>query len=144
VDDRKVVRVPWLHKDILKQLLIRENELRLCKEIQQEYAEAERRTDTNWMIVTEKLQLKVLQEFGITNTDEGLYALRTAALAFPDDPEICNIQLYVKYNRTRKGTLIQGDLAPNVTLHKLDNSFINLLQCVRKGIPLVVIGGSYS
>jgi len=137
-----VVKIPWLDKEILEKMLKRENELRLCEETQNKYYEAEKRSDIDWMKITEELQIRVLNEFEISNIEEGLYGLRTSAFAYP---ELNDIPLYVKYNRTRSGTLSKGDVFPNVSLVNLDLSIVELSYfCRKKNTPLVIIGGSYS
>lgn len=45
-----------LPKDLIRKMLIRENELRLSPETQKAYAAAELRDDISWMQVTEELQ----------------------------------------------------------------------------------------
>lgn len=42
---------PPFSQEVLKQMLIRENDLRLCPETQAAYAEAELQWDTDWMQV---------------------------------------------------------------------------------------------
>jgi len=125
-------------------MLIRENELRTCEETQEIYALAERRCDTDWMEVTEELQRRVLREFGVEDVEVGLKALRCAWQLYPDDPELREIPLYVKYNRARKGTLCVGDDAPNTDVVSLDLSKEKLFKFMVDDVPLVIIAGSYS
>ena len=132
-----------------KQILIRENELRLSDEVQQRFHEAENTGASDWMEVAGDVQKQVLIEFKMEPSEENLLTLTTKAHENPD------ISLYVKYNRARKGDLIVGSDAPNVSLveMKCDNStntpttlpYKNLLSyATSAGKPLVLICGSWS
>jgi hypothetical protein len=126
-------------------MLQRENELRLAAETQALYAAAERSVDTDWMEVTEKLQLRLINEFGFTDTERALNALRSARANFAsEDPSILDLAVYLKYNRARKGALQVGDVAPNVPMTFLDGSTKQLHDVVSVGRPAVLIAGSYS
>jgi len=137
--------MPW-SAETLKSMLRRENELRLSPETQKLYESAEKRNDTDWMEVTATLQERVLREFGVAEEDmaRGLYTLRTSNQIFPDDPEMKEIPLYVKYNIARQGSLNVGDSATDVPLTTLDNQTVSLLQYCKPNRPLVIIGASYS
>ena len=54
------------------------------------------------------------------------------------------ISLYRKYNRCRDGPLTVGDTAPNVELHRIDGTRIDLHDLVCGARKLVVFAGSYS
>jgi len=129
-------------KEILKKMLIRENELRLSSEVQARYENAEKSECIDWLKVTEEVQKQVIEEFGYLNSlENALYCLRSAAVLYPDDPEFKEIPLYVKYNRARDGSLKEGDRAPNTSPVALDGTSCELLD---KSKPTVLIAGSIS
>jgi len=111
--------IPWISKEVLKGMLIRENETRLSSEMQMKYREAEDSSTTDWMSITIAMQRKLVQDQLHLAADdeqkisEALYALRTAHLAYPEEAEFRTIPLYIKYNITRFGVLAAGDAAPN-------------------------------
>jgi len=125
-------------------MLIRENELRTSEETQTLYALAEQEWDTDWMEVTEKLQKRVLTEFGVEDEDLGLKALRCAWQLYPDDPDFKEIPLYIKFNRARKGNFCDGDDALDTDVVCMNGSKDKLLNYVRGDVPLVIVAGSYS
>ena len=92
------------------------------------------------MDVAEEVQRQVCQEFGASarEMNKALRELRAAALRHPE------IALYVKYNRSREGTLKEGDACPHIVMHALDGEPQILAANSRPGRPLVVIAGSYT
>lgn len=147
-------------KETLKAMLRRENELRLSPEMQQQYTEAETHTsELEWMEVTSELQRRVAREFGFTDVEKGVQALRTASQIYPEEPEMQQIPLYVRYNRCRngsflfkqsfksskKGDLQRGEEVTNVELMHLEGERVSkLLEFNRVGRPLVLFAGSYT
>lgn len=125
-------------------MLIRENELRLSPDTQKEYSDAELRNDISWMQVTERLQERVVKEFGISDIEHGLTNLRIAHVLYPDEPDFKEIPLYVKYNRCRQGDLICGQDIPKIGLKLLTGQLTQLSNFYIQDRPLVIIAGSYS
>jgi len=137
--------VPFIPVDTLRKMLIRENELRLSQETQARYADAETRWDIDWMLVTEELQHQVVQEFGFQDRmDEALYSLRCAHIIHPDQADFKTFPLYVKYNRAKDGTIVEGLPAPDTKAFTLDGKEVSLLDHQKDGKALVLVGGSYS
>jgi len=115
---------------LLKAALRREEELRTCAAQQDLFSQVEHRRDIDWLDLAEVLQENVVREFfGTTFTldvldatdshdllQNALGVLRTAAQRYPDDLEFRSIPLYVRYNRTRAGTLVAGDRVLDVHL----------------------------
>ncbi|KAI7840526.1 hypothetical protein COHA_005825 [Chlorella ohadii] len=77
----------------LQAMLRREDELRLSAEVQEAYAAAELREDTDWMEVTEGLQRRVLREFGVPPHQEET-ALRHFRAAPHLHPELKPLAIY--------------------------------------------------
>ncbi|KNC46226.1 uncharacterized protein AMSG_02677 [Thecamonas trahens ATCC 50062] len=135
-------------------MLERENELRLSTRVQELYAAAERRSDTDWMEVTLELQKQVATEFGYgpdhDRHDDVLVVLRRAAAIYPELPETAAIPLYVKHNRAGEGRVVAGEAIVDVPLLPLADGEIGCrtsLTALLAGAgerPLVVIAGSYS
>lgn len=112
---------------VLKAALRREEELRTCKAQQDLYAQVEDGCGLDWIDLADQLQCNVVREFlGTTLIDDmvdtkelmqnALGVLRTAHQRYPEDPEFRTIPLYVRYNRARRGTLVAGDIVPDVQL----------------------------
>lgn len=131
---------------LLRRMLLRERQLRLSPAIQAAFEAAERRPDVSWMQVTEQLQHQVVREFGWDDVAFGLHVLRTAGL---DHLELAEIPIQVRFNRTRRGKLCQGDAAPEALIVPISDRGealvpMSLLTLARPGIPLVLLAGSYS
>lgn len=130
----------------LKQMLRRENELRVSPIVQSLFTAVEQRNDRDWMEVATDVQVFVLREAKIKEADlpAALHLLRTASVHYPDDPEFVSIPLYKKFNRNRQGPLQEGEPAPNVQLVKPDGSSCHLLDLQTRNRPLVLVAGSYT
>ena len=127
-------------EDVVIAMLKRENELRLSKDVQLRFEEAEKSgSNTDWIEVASEVQKEVLREFDVP--EGALHAYRCAANKFPD------IALYVKYNRARQGDLQVGSKAPDVSLISLEDDGSTRIQSLLelgKDRPLVLIAGSLS
>jgi hypothetical protein len=186
---------PAIPLSLLKNILRRENELRLCEETQTEYANGYIAVGTEdgadrsiWLMTTERLQYRAIMEFGIGRTTpisnlnqstptltasslppssspeselvnaliesslgasvypetsnvvtlviprsqfhrwtwdsacvaDGVYQIRSAISMYPFDVEIPTLSLWVKYNRCRDGSLIEGQSScPDISLYTL-------------------------
>lgn len=123
-------------RETLKSMLQRENELRLCDDVQEQYRVSECPTK-----VTEAVQRRVVEEFGYKD----LHILRSAISLYKDDPEISQIPHYVRFNRSRQGNLKVGDKIPNPRLVSLDGcKDLQLSQFHQAGRPLILVAGSYT
>jgi hypothetical protein len=135
-------------KELLKNMLRRENELRLSEETQKKYMEAEKKSETDWMEVTIELQRQVVREFGIKDIDRGVHAIQSAFSRYGhEDKDFFEIPLYVRLNRARQGDLNEGEPAHDIPkLFHVDNpsKTCNLFDFMNPGRPLVVIAGSYT
>jgi hypothetical protein len=120
-----------LSVDFVKQMLRRENELRLSESTLTRY-----KTEGSHLYVpiTEEIQLQVCQEFNLSE-EIGLIALRCAdsLMPTPDDlAEIKEISFYRKYNRMRDGNIKEGEPLPPICFqypfHTLDSQLISIEQ----------------
>lgn len=124
-------------------MLVRENQLRLSPEYQQQYCQAEQSSasPSSWLDVTDQLQRQVIREFQLgEEMDDALLCLRCATQLYP---ELRGIPLYVRYNRARAGDLNTGDLAPDVPVVNMDGQEGQLFNGLTEK-PTVLIAGSYS
>lgn len=89
----------------------------------------------------------------LAQVEDVLLQLRRAQWDYPDDTDIKNIPLYVKYNRARRGELKAGDRAPDVPLVRFEltkDKEVNLLptsllaQSTAEDRPMMVCAGSYT
>lgn len=136
-------------KEILRKMLIKENELRLSKEVQAIYADYNQHPEKgDWINYTHQLQADLIRSFGYgTKSDDELqwclHQLRTATTVYPD---LAEIPLYVRYNRAKRGNLRQGDLAPDIRLHEYQGNCreTSLLEMKQIGRPLVVCAASWT
>jgi len=131
-----------LTADEIKDILRRENDLRLSHETQEEFQAASEPDD--WIQVVERLQRRVCREFGLSQ-EVGLNAMRRAESLLPGDKEVSEISLYRKYNRCRDGTLQVSDKPPNLSLWHFDSQqSVSLWDVLSTPKWTVVFAGSYT
>lgn len=107
-----------LPKELLGDMLQRENDLRLSPGIQKIYQDRnENPQKGDWIDYTYQLQEDVVKEFGFTHPMEISYALAQLRSATYIYPELASIPLYVKYNRAKRGKLRTGMRAPDIPLY---------------------------
>lgn len=107
--------------DTLKQMLRREDTLRLSPDILAQYKAF---GHDGYVRITTALQAQVSREFGL-NEEVGIMLLRTAESFARDATELAemvSLSLYRRHNRCVDGTVQVGDLAPvlQCPLHLLD------------------------
>jgi len=117
-------------KSKLLAMLRREQEMRVSPITQDKYRQAELDEDTDWMEVTLQLQRDLIREFGYSPEEEeyGLQLLRSAQTLFPDDEEVKNSVLYLKYNKARQGPLREGEPAPDIPVRTMSGEYVSLFQ----------------
>merc|ERR1719401_1276424 len=118
-------------------MLEREKGLRLQDENQDAYACKGPSTQ-----VTEWIQVRVCREFGLP--DAAVNLLRGAAKLYPDHEEMKLIPHYVRFNRSRTGSLVAGMMAPDVPLVTVGGVRTSLLNHLHEGVITVIIAGSMS
>ena len=121
--------------DMLKAMLIREEQLRVSPEAQAVFAAYEERQDVDWMEHAVELQKQVLCEFGFPDDDQALLVLRRAALRM-------EFPIYVRNNRADRGPLKVGDQAPQIMLHSMDGTMQPVIP--ETTLPVVIVSGSRS
>eukprot|EP01121_Diplochlamys_sp_Union-15-3_P021666 TRINITY_DN8891_c0_g1_i2.p1 TRINITY_DN8891_c0_g1~~TRINITY_DN8891_c0_g1_i2.p1 ORF type:complete len:366 (+),score=40.92 TRINITY_DN8891_c0_g1_i2:98-1195(+) len=130
--------------EVMKQILKREDELRLSAEVQALFSDPGNDT----VHVAAIVQERVAKEFGFQNVEEAVSIIRSVPALYPDHPELHRIPHYQKYNRSKRGSLNVGDTIPDVPLSFLDGAPISLLRYVDKyctpGKLLVINSGSFS
>jgi hypothetical protein len=124
--DGHITRIP---KETLKKMLQREEELRKSKEYHETISQHD---DLKWIRdVTVKLQKQVLREFGY-DTKLGRRTLNNARFQYLDDPEMNNITVYQRMDRSREGDLKNGYAVPNVKLSTMSGETVMLHDYIEK------------
>lgn len=137
-------------KDKLKEMIKRENELRVSDEYQEMYRREAELPGHVWMDVSDVIQKRVLREFGYdekSEQEDNLKLLRNASLIHPDDAEFLTLPLYKRFNRCRDGDMKVGDAVNDCLLEDLEGNKIRLLNqfgSERHDKPLVILAGSVS
>ncbi len=79
----------------------------------------------DWMPLIEPLvQKPIVHAFGFVTPEQeqrALMYLRSASQIWPEDPDFHNIPFWVRANRARDATFSVGDVAPQVTIHPLND-----------------------
>jgi hypothetical protein len=124
-------------RETLLQILALENELRLSKEVQDEYWLSRFPTG-----VTLKVQTQVVSKFGYSDP----WIIPSAMYYYKDDKEVMDIPHYVKYNRSRQGRLGCGDTIPEIPLSTMNGCATSLRERMEpySTAPVVLVAGSYT
>lgn len=137
-----------LERNTLKDLLMKEERMRLSQEVQNLLGSIENRTDIDWMDIIADLQTNLVREtIGPDAAPEeiqhGLRILRSAQQLYENDDEFRSISLYVRHNRARIGDLRIGDRAIDINLLNMTGECVPLLS-YHQNRPLLIIAGSYT
>lgn len=124
-------------RDTLIKILMRDNELRLSKDLQDEYWVAEFPSK-----VTLKAQLQAVEEYGYSDP----WIIPSAISYYKDDLELMNIPHYVKYNRSQPGKIQMGESVPDLPLTSMQGCGTSLLGELspHSSLPVVLVAGSYT
>ena len=133
----------------LKAALRAEEEARWSEATQAAYGTAESdKSDADWLEVTDELQRRVLRGAGVSppRLAAALFVMRAASQLFPDDAEVQQASLYVRYNRARPGNLRAGDALPDVPLYSLqpDCKPTSLRAACAGPVPTLLVAGSWT
>lgn len=133
--------------DILKDMLIREDELRLSEKFQNLFADP----GNNAIHVAELVQQQVADEFGYKGEDAPkiIDVLRAVISFYPEKKdEITKIPHYLKFNRSARGSFEIGDPIKDVRLAKLNGEETSLFKYMEgtkyPSKPFLICTGSYS
>jgi len=109
----------------MKKILEREEELRMGMEYQEKISEKD---DLEWIrSVTMELQIRVLNEFGFT--ERYLRSLNNARFSYKNDPEMNNITVYQRCDKSRRGDIRREGCCPNIEdLYRLNGSTTSLKE----------------
>jgi len=131
-----------IDQEVMKKILIREDELRYSEEYQNDLTIND---DLTWIRnVTEKIQMRALEENGITDP-RGLIVLRNARFKYRNDPSMNKLTVYMRQDRSTRGNLYNGSPAPDARLCTLDGKNITLFEYIRSlggNLPLILLAGS--
>lgn len=124
-------------RDVLIKILTRDNELRLTKEIQDDYWVSEYPS-----LVTLKVQTQAVREFGFENP----WIIPSAISYYKDDVAMMDIPHYVKYNRSQPGKIQIGQSVPDLPLTTMQGCGTSLLSSLapHTSLPVVLVAGSYT
>eukprot|EP01088_Endostelium_zonatum_P021560 TRINITY_DN85_c0_g2_i1.p1 TRINITY_DN85_c0_g2~~TRINITY_DN85_c0_g2_i1.p1 ORF type:complete len:211 (-),score=51.30 TRINITY_DN85_c0_g2_i1:674-1306(-) len=138
-------------KDVMVKMLRRENEIRLTDNVQEQLDKTIVDDSDSYTAIIEGIQKTVLKQFGFEDNENNLTMYRAALSLYPNDDEIKNEAYYYKYNRSRQGTLKQGDSIDlqtlslyNLSTNQTENVFDILQVDSNTNLPLVLIAGSIS
>jgi len=138
-----------IERNLLMEILRRENEIRLSDEIQDKYTNMKYNWDDpedyDGFLIDRSCQIQALREFGFNpGEDDSLEAYQISCGIWVSDPEVSQCVVWMKYCKMRFGDLKCGDTAPNANLFTLDGKSIELYSFIQQDRPLILVGGSYS
>jgi len=133
-------------KGVMKAILIREDQLRASAEYQAKYNEDD--DLSHFREVTRELQLQALREVGIVDAEllDALVVLNNARFDYKDDPEMNQLTVYQRLDRSRQGTLKNESKLPNVPLIDEEGKSVMFAdieaESAAQGKALAIIAGS--
>lgn len=130
---------------ILEAMALMEESIRTSSEYQNECTKVKSIPD-GWLAVTENVQKKVADHFGFAdpiNNEIACNDLRRAHIDFPDNP-IFKQSIYVRNNKAKIGTLLEGDITPNISLRTIDNESIYLNELLEENKINIFFGASHT
>jgi len=137
-----------IEKEVLKRVLIKEDELRFSEKYQELYSQDDLHSLRN---VTRMIQQEALASEGITNP-EGMVVLNNARFVYQHDPEMNRLTVYMREDRSRKGDLKKGFKIVDANLRALNGTSVTLLDYLssirankeekERERPIVILAGS--
>ena len=132
-------------KEQLISISMKENDIRtsqkyidMCSDVADE--------PNGWLRITSIVQEKLVEEEGFTSELEksiALNRLRRANILYPDEVVFKNM-IQVKNNLANKGKYIYGEVLPNLEIHMIDMTKINLYSILNKSKLNLLIASSHS
>ena len=132
-------------EETLEQMALMEETIRTSKEYQDECTRVKSIPD-GWLTVTANVQKGIADHFGFTdeiNNEIACNDLRRAHVTYPNNP-IFQQSIYVRNNKANVGTLHEGDEIPNIFLHTIENSTINLNELLEENKINIFFGASHT
>jgi len=141
------------NKNLTKEIMIKENELRLSDWAQKEYSQ---RDTLSWIrSVTKDIQNKAVLEVLSANSayrslapESCLEMLKQARFNWRDDPDMANLTVYQKYDHSQPGVVKENSAVPEVPLYTLDLEMTSvhtiLSDANHAGKLTVILAGSVS
>jgi hypothetical protein len=142
--------VPFIPKEIAKEILKKADDLRFSKETQNEFNKIDH---SEWFVtVINNLYISLLRQYGykdvMSRALDELYSTRWIYRNDPEMNEFFNGLVHVKYDFTGEGHLEHGDDIPDEVLFTLDKTQMSLLhyceEAKKKNRPLVIFSGSWT
>jgi len=136
-----------ISKEILKKIMIREEELRMSEEIQNKYTESD--DLTHLRDVTLALQKQAIIESGVTiPMSDALNILHNARFLYQHDPTMNSITIYQRMDRSREGKVQMGcKIFEDIYVYDLESNRINLQKYItdllaKEPLPIIIFAGS--
>jgi len=147
---------PWeppflvIPKTQMKLILQREEELRASLEIQNQYTESD--DLAHLRDVTIELQKRALRENGIKeeHLQQALNILHSARFTYQHDPEMNNITIYQRKDRSREGNVQMGlPIFDDIVVYNLEGKPVVLKRYIdellsQNPLPVLIFSGSVS
>lgn len=142
----------WAQPELIRQMLRREQQLRMSPVMQWRYAECDDdnenaclQSDYDYdlqdegLLLDEEIQQQVLDEFDVAWSPwEYRRACEQAA------PAIQNECCWLAHDRMRVRVHSVGDTYPDAQLHTMDGLPLHLSELIDKKTPVVILAGSFS
>jgi hypothetical protein len=138
------IKIPT--EQTLEKMVIREEEIRMSQSYQDKCTEV-KDIPNGWLQVTEKMQEDLVTSFGFTDNLSCSVAcnkLRTARYIYPDNKIFTQVPVYVRENKANVGHLVNGDKAPNIQVHTVNNEKIMLHDLLKTDKVNMIFGASHT
>ena len=140
--DLNIIEKLGLTYDKILEILYEENKRRLSFEYINECTKVAH-IPNEWINVTEKLQTKLLEDFGYKNPLLNSLVkniIRRAPVIFKNDKKIISSTVQFRENLVCKCKYKLGDTIPNLEIHNLDRELVKIYDVIGTKKTLIMCG----
>lgn len=142
--DLKFIKIP--NENVLELMIKEEEKIRMSVDYQNLCTQV-KDIPNGWLNITEKMQLELVKKYGFDDpisNDIACNMLRRARYIFPNNKIFTQVPVYVRCNKANKGNFIEGDIVPNILIHKKCGENIQLQNLLNLEKPTLIIGSSHT
>lgn len=146
LDKKSVRKIKIPTKDDIIQMLYAEEKIRfspeyikLCDDVANEV--------NGWLRISKEFQYKIVSDYGfITDVEKDIAVnhMRRAQYIYPDEPLFKTIPVYVRNNLAQKGIFKTNDIIPNIKIHNMDLSTLDLYSTFNPDKLNILIASSHT
>lgn len=130
----------------LEDMVLEEEKIRMSQEYRNR-CDIRKDIINGWLDVTAEIQNEIVCRYGfIDNISRGIAVnmLRRARYIYPNNEIFHKVPVYVRENKAKEGIYREGDAITDVSLHTINNDYVNLTQLINNNKLNLIIASSNS